>query len=174
MLIRHRSTPLKGPSLVGLVKKDWVSQNTIALSWQEPKLPSVTVVDYEVKYYEKEHAQLSYSSTRTKTPSTIIAGLKPATRYVFSVRAFTSSGYSTYSPAFEFETGDESSDMAADQGQVLVIVTAAVGGFALLVILTLFFLITGRFFSMQNVAAEGFLYRSEDRMRIDLHNCAAS
>uniref|UniRef100_A0A4W5KFS4 receptor protein-tyrosine kinase n=1 Tax=Hucho hucho TaxID=62062 RepID=A0A4W5KFS4_9TELE len=34
--------------------------------------------------------------------------------------------------------------MASDQGQVLVIVTAAVGGFTLLIILTLFFLITGR------------------------------
>ncbi|KAA8588293.1 hypothetical protein FQN60_001487 [Etheostoma spectabile] len=36
------------------------------------------------------------------------------------------------------------SDMASDQGQVLVIITAAVGGFTLLVILTLFLLITGR------------------------------
>lgn len=36
------------------------------------------------------------------------------------------------------------SDMAAEQGQILVIATAAVGGFTLLVILTLFFLITGR------------------------------
>lgn len=36
------------------------------------------------------------------------------------------------------------SNMASDQGQVLVIVTAAVGGFTLLVILTLFLLITGR------------------------------
>uniref|UniRef100_A0A8I3S197 receptor protein-tyrosine kinase n=2 Tax=Canis lupus familiaris TaxID=9615 RepID=A0A8I3S197_CANLF len=34
--------------------------------------------------------------------------------------------------------------MAAEQGQILVIATAAVGGFTLLVILTLFFLITGR------------------------------
>lgn len=32
----------------------------------------------------------------------------------------------------------------ADQGQVLVVVTASVGGFSLLVILTLFLLITGR------------------------------
>ncbi|KAJ8351671.1 hypothetical protein SKAU_G00231470 [Synaphobranchus kaupii] len=138
------STDQGGPPLVGLVKKDWASQNSITLSWQEPEQPSVTVVDYEIKYYEKEHEQLSYSSTRTKTASAIITGLKPATHYVFHVRAHTSSGYSSYSPKFEFETGDETSDMAADQGQVLVIVTAAVGGFALLVILTLFFLITGR------------------------------
>ncbi len=36
------------------------------------------------------------------------------------------------------------SEEAADQGQVLVIVTATVGGFSLLIILTLFLLITGR------------------------------
>lgn len=41
-------------------------------------------------------------------------------------------------------TPHSASDIASDQGQVLVIVTAAVGGFTLLVILTLFLLITGR------------------------------
>ncbi|XP_036400793.1 ephrin type-A receptor 6-like [Megalops cyprinoides] len=138
------STEQGGPSLVGMVKKDWASPNSIALSWQEPEQHDTAVLDYEIKYYEKEHEQLSYSSTRTKTPSAIIAGLKPSTRYVFHVRARTSAGYSSYGPKFEYETGDDASNMAADQGQVLVIVTAAVGGFALLVILTLFFLITGR------------------------------
>ncbi|XP_018584760.1 ephrin type-A receptor 6-like [Scleropages formosus] len=133
-----------GPSLVGMVKKDWASQNSIALSWQEPDQPTVAVLDYEIKYYEKEHEQLSYSSTRSKAPSVIITGLKPATNYVFHVRARTAAGYSSYSPKFQYETGDETSNMASDQGQVLVIVTAAVGGFTLLVILTLFFLITGR------------------------------
>ncbi|KAJ8350636.1 hypothetical protein SKAU_G00257660, partial [Synaphobranchus kaupii] len=132
------------PSLVGVVRKDWASQNSIALSWQEPEQPILPVLDYEIKYYEKEHELLSYSSTRAKSPSVIITGLKPSTRYIFHIRARTSVGYSSYSPKFEYETGDETSDMAADQGQVLVIVTAAVGGFTLLVILTLFFLITGR------------------------------
>ncbi|XP_031416827.1 ephrin type-A receptor 6 isoform X1 [Clupea harengus] len=138
------STDQGGPSLVGMVQKDWASQNSIALSWKEAEQPSLPVVDYEIKYYEKEHEQLSYSSTRSKMPSVIIAGLKSSTVYVFHIRARTPAGYSSYSPKFEFETGDEASDMAADQGQVLVIVTASVGGFTLLVILTLFFLITGR------------------------------
>nr|XP_023673328.1 ephrin type-A receptor 6-like [Paramormyrops kingsleyae] len=134
----------EGPLLIGMVRKDWASQNSIALSWQEPEQPNLTVLDYEVKYYEKEHEQLTYSSTRTKVPSVIIMGLRPSTCYIFHIRARTSTGYSGYSPEFEYETGDETSDMEADQGQVLVIVTAAVGGFTLLVILTLFFLITGR------------------------------
>ncbi|XP_047457547.1 ephrin type-A receptor 6 [Mugil cephalus] len=138
------STDQGGPSLVGALKKDWASPNSIALSWQQPEQTALPVFDYEVKYYEKEHEQLSYSSTRTKAPSVIVSGLKPATWYVFSVRSRTPAGYSSYSPKYEYETTGDSSDIASDQGQVLVIVTAAVGGFTLLVILTLFLLITGR------------------------------
>uniref|UniRef100_A0A3Q1EKY4 receptor protein-tyrosine kinase n=1 Tax=Acanthochromis polyacanthus TaxID=80966 RepID=A0A3Q1EKY4_9TELE len=134
------STDQGGPSLVGSLKKDWASPNSIALSWQQPEQTSLLILDYEIKYYEK---QLSYSSTRTKAPSVIVSGLKPATWYVFSVRTRTPAGYSSYSPKYEYETTGDSSDMASDQGQVLVIVTAAVGGFTLLVILTLFLLITG-------------------------------
>ncbi|PWA31133.1 hypothetical protein CCH79_00002885 [Gambusia affinis] len=115
-----------GPSLVGAVKKDWASPNSIALSWQQPQETTLPITDYEVKYYEKEQEQLSYSSTHTRAPSVIVSGLKPATWYIFSVRTRTAA-----------------SDMASDQGQVLVIVTAAVGGFTLLIILTLFLLITG-------------------------------
>ncbi|XP_074245279.1 ephrin type-A receptor 6 isoform X2 [Saimiri boliviensis] len=138
------TTDQDAPSLIGVVRKDWASQNSIALSWQAPAFSNGAILDYEIKYYEKEHEQLTYSSTRSKAPSVIITGLKPATKYVFHIRVRTATGYSGYSQKFEFETGDETSDMAAEQGQILVIATAAVGGFTLLVILTLFFLITGR------------------------------
>ncbi|KAL1021661.1 hypothetical protein UPYG_G00016260, partial [Umbra pygmaea] len=55
--------------------------------------------------------------------------------------------------------------MAADQGQVLVVVTAAVGGFSLLVILTIFFLISGR--------CQGYIkakMKSEDKRRTQFQN----
>ncbi|XP_010146783.1 PREDICTED: ephrin type-A receptor 6-like, partial [Eurypyga helias] len=169
------------PSLIGMVRKDWASQNSIALSWQEPDFPNGAILDYEIKYYEKvypriapafwhylrveEHEQLSYSSTRSKAPSVIITGLKPATKYVFHIRVRTAAGYSGYSQKFEFETGDETSDMAAEQGQILVIATAAVGGFTLLVILTLFFLITGR--CQWYIKAK---MKSEEKRRAHLQN----
>uniref|UniRef100_A0A8C7A1J8 Ephrin type-A receptor 6 n=1 Tax=Nothoprocta perdicaria TaxID=30464 RepID=A0A8C7A1J8_NOTPE len=117
------TTDQDAPSLIGMVRKDWASQNSIALSWQEPDFPHGAILDYEIKYYEK---QLSYSSTRSKAPSVIITGLKPATKYIFHIRVRTAAGYSGYSQKFEFETGDETSDMAAEQGQILVIATAAV------------------------------------------------
>uniref|UniRef100_A0A673AW12 receptor protein-tyrosine kinase n=1 Tax=Sphaeramia orbicularis TaxID=375764 RepID=A0A673AW12_9TELE len=98
------STDQGGPSLVGALKKDWASPNSIALSWQQPEQMTLLILDYEIKYYEKEHEQLSYSSTRTKAPSVIISGLKPATWYVFSVRTRSAAGYSSYSPKYEYET----------------------------------------------------------------------
>ncbi|XP_077435812.1 ephrin type-A receptor 6 isoform X4 [Vanacampus margaritifer] len=159
------STDQGGPSLLGSLKKDWASPNSIALSWQQPKEATLPILDYEIKYYEKEHEQLSYSSTSTKDPSVIITGLKPATWYVFSVRTRTPSGYSSYATRYEYKTTGNSSDLASDQGQVLVIVTAAVGGFTLLVILTLFLLITGR--CQWYIKAK---MTSEDKRRTDYQN----
>ncbi|XP_061891188.1 ephrin type-A receptor 6-like isoform X2 [Entelurus aequoreus] len=137
------NTHQAGPALVGVIKKDWATGSSIALSWTEEEHPPLDIVDYEVKYYEKEEEQLSYSSTRTSTPSVVVSGLRAATVYVFHVRARTTAGYTAYSSNFEFSTTAEAPDVA-DQGQVLVVVTASVGGFSLLVILTLFLLITGR------------------------------
>ena len=46
-------TERSGPAFVGVVRKDWSSGNSVALSWSEvEQLPS-DIVDYEVKYYEK-------------------------------------------------------------------------------------------------------------------------
>ncbi|XP_051918414.1 ephrin type-A receptor 6-like isoform X1 [Hippocampus zosterae] len=137
------NTHQAGPALVGVIKKDWSSENSIALSWTEEEHPPLDIIDYEVKYYEKEQEQLSYSSTRTNNPSVVVTGLRPSSVYVFHVRARTTAGYTAYSSNFEFSTSAEDPDVA-DQGQVLVVVTASVGGFSLLVILTLFLLITGR------------------------------
>lgn len=45
--------PSSAPSLIGMVRKDWASQSSIALSWQEPDYPNGVILDYEIKYYEK-------------------------------------------------------------------------------------------------------------------------
>lgn len=42
-----------GPALVGEVRKDSASHNSIALSWSQVEQPPSNIVDYEVKYYEK-------------------------------------------------------------------------------------------------------------------------
>lgn len=49
----HFSTASSGPALVGVIRKDWASQNSIALSWSQVEQPPSDIVDYEVKYYER-------------------------------------------------------------------------------------------------------------------------
>ncbi|XP_042558799.1 ephrin type-A receptor 6 [Clupea harengus] len=138
------STEHTGPSLVQAIRRDWASQTSIALSWREVEQPPAPILDYEIKYYEKEQEQLSYSSTRSQSARVVVSGLKPSTLYVFHVRARTATGLSSFSPKAEFSTADQSSELGGAQGSVLVMVLAAVGGFSLLVILTLFLFITGR------------------------------
>uniref|UniRef100_A0A8D3BIT8 Ephrin type-A receptor 6 n=1 Tax=Scophthalmus maximus TaxID=52904 RepID=A0A8D3BIT8_SCOMX len=113
------NTQQAGPALVGVVRKDWASQNSIALSWSEVELPPSDIVDYELKYFEKDQEQLSYSSTRTKSPSVVVTGLRPSTVYVFHVRARTAAGYTAYSTNFEFATAAEGTT-AEEEGWFLL------------------------------------------------------
>lgn len=50
-----------GPALVGEVRKDSASHNSIALSWSQVEQPPSNIVDYEVKYYEKVVFDYHYS-----------------------------------------------------------------------------------------------------------------
>lgn len=72
------------------------------------KFIQLNLISFLPSFIPQEHEQLSYSSTRSKAPSVIITGLKPATKYIFHIRVRTAAGYSGYSQKFEFETGDES------------------------------------------------------------------
>lgn len=47
----------------------------------------------------------SYSTLKSKSTTATISGLKPATRYVFQVRARTSAGCGRFSQTVEVETG---------------------------------------------------------------------
>lgn len=49
---------IPGPSLIGTLKKDWASPNSIALSWQQPEQTALPIFDYEIKYYEKVQSLL--------------------------------------------------------------------------------------------------------------------
>uniref|UniRef100_A0A803YNM8 Fibronectin type-III domain-containing protein n=1 Tax=Meleagris gallopavo TaxID=9103 RepID=A0A803YNM8_MELGA len=62
----------------------------------EPEHPNGIILDYEVKYYEKEQ-ETSYTILRAKSTNVTISGLKPDTTYVFQIRARTAAGYGTSS-----------------------------------------------------------------------------
>uniref|UniRef100_A0A8C2KQI9 receptor protein-tyrosine kinase n=1 Tax=Cyprinus carpio TaxID=7962 RepID=A0A8C2KQI9_CYPCA len=95
------TTNQAAPSPITVVKKGKTAKNSIAVSWQEPDRPNGIILEYEIKYFEKE---TSYTIIKSKETDVLVDGLKPSSAYIFQIRARTSAGYGGFSRRFEFET----------------------------------------------------------------------
>uniref|UniRef100_A0AAR2LBL8 receptor protein-tyrosine kinase n=1 Tax=Pygocentrus nattereri TaxID=42514 RepID=A0AAR2LBL8_PYGNA len=128
----------QAPSPITVVKKGKTAKNSIAVSWQEPDRPNGIILEYEIKYFEKDQ-ETSYTIIKAKETEVVADGLKPASAYIFQIRARTSAGYGGFSRRFEFETSPYLS-ASRDQGQVPVIAVAVTVGIILLALVTGFLL----------------------------------
>ncbi|MBN3301346.1 EPHA8 protein, partial [Amia calva] len=99
------TTNQAAPSQVIAIRQENASQNSVTLLWHEPDQPNGVILEYEIKYYEKDKEQQSYSTLKSKGTSARVAGLKPGTRYIFQVRARTSAGCGRFSQTVEIQTG---------------------------------------------------------------------
>uniref|UniRef100_A0A8C9TRG3 Ephrin type-A receptor 8 n=1 Tax=Scleropages formosus TaxID=113540 RepID=A0A8C9TRG3_SCLFO len=97
------TTNQAAPSQVVAIRQENTSQNSVTLLWHEPDQPNGVILEYDIKYYEKE--QQSYSTLKSKGTSARVSGLKPGTRYIFQVRARTSAGCGRFSQTVEIQTG---------------------------------------------------------------------
>ncbi|XP_077924858.1 ephrin type-A receptor 5 isoform X12 [Halichoerus grypus] len=132
----------QAPSPVTNVKKGKIAKNSISLSWQEPDRPNGIILEYEIKYFEKDQ-ETSYTIIKSKETTVTAEGLKPASVYVFQIRARTAAGYGVFSRRFEFETIPVSVAASSDQSQIPIIaVSVAVGVILLAVVIG--FLLSGR------------------------------
>ncbi|XP_060710614.1 ephrin type-B receptor 3-like isoform X3 [Hemiscyllium ocellatum] len=89
---------------VSVIQQSNVSGNSISLYWPEPADLRGRVLDYEVKYYEKESNESSASSIVSTTNSAVIPGLRNGATYVVQVRARTEEGYGAFSRKRDFQT----------------------------------------------------------------------
>ncbi|NWQ82199.1 EPHA7 protein, partial [Columbina picui] len=96
------STGLTAPTPVTDIRTDKVEQKSVSLSWQEPGSPNGT--EYEVKYYEKDQRDQSYSTVKTTSTAVTVNNLKPGTLYIFQIRTSSSLDYGNSSPSIEVET----------------------------------------------------------------------
>uniref|UniRef100_A0A673T901 receptor protein-tyrosine kinase n=1 Tax=Suricata suricatta TaxID=37032 RepID=A0A673T901_SURSU len=99
------TTNQAAPSQVVVIRQERAGQTSVSLLWQEPEQPNGIILEYEIKYYEKDKEMQSYSTLKAVTTRATVSGLKPGTRYMFQVRARTSAGCGRYSQAMEVETG---------------------------------------------------------------------
>ncbi|XP_029372458.1 ephrin type-A receptor 5 isoform X4 [Echeneis naucrates] len=96
------TTNQAAPSPVSVVRKGHTEKSSIALSWAEPDRPNGIILEYEIKYFEKQDS--SYTIIKSKETEMVVEGLKPSSVYIFQVRARTSAGYGAFSRRFEFQT----------------------------------------------------------------------
>ncbi|XP_030643062.1 ephrin type-A receptor 3 [Chanos chanos] len=137
------TTNQAAPSQVTVIRKDRTSRNSISLSWLEPERPNGIILDYEVKYYEKQEQETSYTILRSKGTNVTLSGLKPDTTYLLQIRARTAAGYGSSSRKFEFETSPDSFSISSENSQVVLIaISSAV---AIILLTVLLYVVIGRF-----------------------------
>ncbi|XP_043826467.1 ephrin type-A receptor 5 isoform X6 [Dromiciops gliroides] len=133
------TTNQAAPSPVTNVKKGKIAKNSISLSWQEPDRPNGIILEYEIKYFEKDQ-ETSYTIIKSKETTITADGLKPASVYVFQIRARTAAGYGVFSRRFEFETIPVSVAASSDQSQIPIIAVSVTVGVILLAVVIGFLL----------------------------------
>ncbi|XP_078532370.1 ephrin type-A receptor 5 isoform X2 [Lissotriton helveticus] len=135
------TTNQAAPSPISLVKKGKIAKNSISVSWQEPDRPNGIILEYEIKYFEKDH-ETSYTMIKSRETEMTADGLKPASVYIFQIRARTAAGYGGFSRRFEFETSPVFA-ASRDQSQIPIIAVSVTVGVILLAVVV-GFLLSGR------------------------------
>ncbi|XP_038602854.1 ephrin type-A receptor 8 [Tachyglossus aculeatus] len=128
------TTNQAAPSQVVVLRQERTGQNSVTLLWHEPERPNGIILEYEIKYYEKDKEMQSYSTLKAKTTSATVAGLKPATHYVFQVRARTSAGCGRFSQTVEVQTG-KPTGLRYDTRTIVWICLTLITGLVLLLLL---------------------------------------
>uniref|UniRef100_A0A6Q2Z664 receptor protein-tyrosine kinase n=1 Tax=Esox lucius TaxID=8010 RepID=A0A6Q2Z664_ESOLU len=127
------------PSPVSVVRKGKSGKNSISLSWQKPDRPNGIILEYEIKYFEKDQ-ETSYTIIKSKETEILADALKPSSVYIFQIRARTSAGYGGFSRRFEFETSPYLVAASSDQSQVPIVAVGITVAVILLALVTGFLL----------------------------------
>ncbi|PIO34973.1 hypothetical protein AB205_0101510, partial [Aquarana catesbeiana] len=98
------TTNQAAPSTVPIMHQVRATMKSITISWPQPEQPNGIILDYEIRYYEKDQNEFNSSIARSQTNTASIEGLKPGVVYVVQVRARTVAGYGKYSGKMCFQT----------------------------------------------------------------------
>nr|XP_029479722.1 ephrin type-B receptor 1-like [Oncorhynchus nerka] len=98
------TTNQAAPSIVPIMHQVSSTMKSFTLSWPQPEQPNGIILDYELRFYEKDHAEINSTMVRSETNTARVEGLRAGTVYVVQVRARTVAGFGKYSGKMCFQT----------------------------------------------------------------------
>ncbi|XP_068129956.1 ephrin type-B receptor 4 [Hyperolius riggenbachi] len=126
------------PLPVSRIHQVAVSESTLTIRWTPPTPPQSpnrgNILDYEVKYFEKDHEKPLTMFLKTPGNEGRLVGLQTGTAYVVQVRARTEAGYGAFSGETYFQTLPYGPEKAQPQVE-LIAGTAGVGAILVLVVI---------------------------------------
>ncbi|MGH0182400.1 UNVERIFIED_CONTAM: hypothetical protein FKN15_009294 [Acipenser sinensis] len=97
------------PVPVTRIQEKEVTGSSLTLYWPVPAQSNYQILDYQVKYFEKDQGEVGAVHLKSNTNSIIINELKRGTIYVVKVRARTMAGYGSFSQDISFRTQPDGS-----------------------------------------------------------------
>ncbi|KAJ8390344.1 hypothetical protein AAFF_G00107380 [Aldrovandia affinis] len=164
------TTNQAAPSMVPIMHQVSSTMKSITLSWPQPEQPNGIILDYELRFYEKDHTEFNSSMVKSQTNTARVEGLKPATMYVMQVRARTVAGFGKYSGKMCFQTLTDDDYKSELREQLPLIAGSAAAGVVFIVSLVAISIVCSRkrAYTKDAVYSDKLQHYSTGR---DLTNC---
>ncbi|XP_072219346.1 ephrin type-B receptor 1 isoform X3 [Leuresthes tenuis] len=170
------TTNQAAPSIVSIMHQISSTMNSFTLSWPQPEQPNGIILDYELRYYEKDHAEINSTILRSQTNTARVEGLRPGTVYVVQVRARTVAGFGKYSSKMCFQTLTDDDFKSELREQLPLIAGSAAAGVVFIVSLIAISIVCSRkrAYTKEAVYSDKLQHYSTGRelsLRADMSNC---
>ncbi|XP_036821910.1 ephrin type-B receptor 1 isoform X3 [Oncorhynchus mykiss] len=168
--------PCTTPSIVPIMHQVSSTMKSFTLSWPQPEQPNGIILDYELRFYEKDHAEINSTMVRSETNTARVEGLRAGTVYVVQVRARTVAGFGKYSGKMCFQTLTDDDYKSELREQLPLIAGSAAAGLVFIVSLVAISIVCSRkrAYTKEAVYSDKLQHYSTGRelsLRADMSNC---
>ncbi|XP_041697856.2 ephrin type-B receptor 1 isoform X2 [Coregonus clupeaformis] len=138
------TTNQAAPSIVPIMHQVSSTMKSFTLSWPQPEQPNGIILDYELRFYEKDHSEINSTMLRSEINTARVEGLRAGTVYVVQVRARTVAGFGKYSGKMCFQTLTDDDYKSELREQLPLIAGSAAAGVVFIVSLVAISIVCSR------------------------------